>query len=99
MQTLASRDIAEILKALQDYGLDVLFDEKINEILIPALVTHITIEYGDISMIQGDFELEYHNFSRKLYVYNEKKGEPLTIYFGRKSKAGYHNGHFWILPH
>jgi hypothetical protein len=98
MQSLISHDVAEVLKALQEYGLDVLYDEKIGELLIPALVTHITIEYGDISMIQGEFELEYHNYSRKLYVYNEKKGEPLVIYFGRKSKAGFHNGYFWILP-
>jgi hypothetical protein len=90
-------DVADLLKALKDYGLEVEFDEKIGEILLPALVTHISIDYGDIYMIQGNIEIEYQNFSRKLYLFSPEKGDPFEIYLPRKVKAGFHNGYLWLI--
>jgi hypothetical protein len=96
-QVLASRDDAEIVKALEDYGLSVELDEKLGEILILALVKHVNIDHGSLTLVQGDTEIEYDHYSRKLWIYNEKKGEPLEVRLPQKSKAGYHNGYLWIL--
>ena len=92
---ITSHDIAEIIKALQDYGLAIEVCD--NEIRIPALVNYVSTDYGDLKMIQGENEIEYTHYSRHLRVSNEKKGEPLEIYFHRKSYAGFNNGYFWVL--
>jgi len=92
---VTSRDIAEIVKILQDYGVGI--EICGNEIRIPALVTYVSVDYGDLKMIQGEIEIEYTHYSRHLWIYNEKKGEPLEIYFHRKSYAGFNNGYFWVL--
>ncbi len=83
------------MKILQDYGVSI--EICGNEIRIPALVTYVSVDYGDLKMIQGEIEIEYTHYSRHLWIYNEKKGEPLEIYFHRKSYAGFNNGYFWVL--
>ena len=98
-QLLTTHDVAEIIKALQDYGVAIEFNTNTNEIEIPALVTYVNVDHGDLKMIQGDLELEYSHYSRHLWIYNEKKGEPLEIRFPRKSHVGFNNGYFWVIVH
>ena len=85
--------VNETARKLEDFGLEILIEG--NEILIPAIVDHVSVAYGDLQMKQGSYEITYINASKRLHIYDDN-GNSLEIYLPKKATLGYYKGYFWI---
>ena len=91
--TVDSINVNEIVRKLEDFGLDVLVDG--HELLIPSYVVHVSTTYGDLQLKQGNYEITYINSTKRLCIYNEHN-QCLEIYLPKGSLVRFYHGYLII---